>query len=82
MSTLTKDQWDELQSHIARAKAEINEAAGILAEHNPESPWEKRLDDTVSMSANEISGADFWCRQIMQRLAKEARECSDAITHQ
>lgn len=80
MSTLTKDQWDELQAHIARAKTEINEAAGILCDHNPESPWEKRLDDTVSMSANELSGAAFWCRQIMQRLQREARQCSDAIT--
>lgn len=82
MSTLTKDQWDALTQHIEAAKKAINEAAGILAEHNPESPWEKRLDDTVSMSANEISGAAFWCRQIMQRLAREARQCSDALTRQ
>lgn len=72
MNSMTKDQWDELTSQLERAKAAVNEACGILAEYNPETTSEKRLDSCASQAADAISAAVFWAGRMKRELELEA----------
>jgi len=74
MNTLTREEWEDLEKHLASAKSELNSACEIISKNHIDTPLGLQFEEATGESHTQCSNALYAAQEEKKRLMKEAQE--------